>query len=848
MKRRSLKGIALFLLIVAVCLSSATLGRGEEKHTGENVRQNQKVKDPQFTNASVHDPSIVKDGDTYYIFGSHIEAAKSKDLMNWEKFTNGYTTPNNKLYGDLSKNLAGSFKWAGENDADSKGGFAVWAPDVFWNKDYINEDGTKGAYMIYYSVSSTYIRSAIGYAVSKHIEGPYKYVDTIVYSGFTKEEAYDANSKINKKWTNTNIPKLIEQGKLKGVRADWFHNDGSYNNRDFPNAIDPNLFYDEKGNLWMAYGSWSGGIFVLPMDKTTGKPIYPGKDGKTPDGRLVDRYFGIKIAGGYYQSGEGTYIVYDKNTDYYYLYVTYGWLGADGGYNMRQFRSTSPTGPYVDAKGQSAVLPGEVDNSPYGNKIMGNFLFERKVGDPGTGIGVGYVSPGHNSVYLDRKTGQQFLVFHTRFPQSGEYHEVRVHQMFMNKNGWPVVAPYRYAGEKLEKVNKQDVVGEYQLINHGKDYSADIKKQIFVRLNRNNTISGDATGTWRKIGHNQAEITIDGETYDGVFVRQWDPTSKRYVMAFTALSNEGVSIWGSKLADKTDEEIVEDVASDLDLGDTDHVVSNLHLPTEGTRHTVISWTTSDAKVVSETGVVHRPEVGSAPVTATLTATITKGDATATKVFHITVLPYEEAKLTAHYSFDNNDLSDSTGNFGPGTITGNRIDNEGGTIAYADGKIGKAAVLNGQSGIRLPDGLVSSNQYSVSLWVKPEQLTTHTTTFFGAKDPNHWVSLVPQGWDGNTMLWSGSSPWYDGRTFWKIPTGQWTHLAFSVDNGAVKVYINGVEKFSGTNFPDVFTGANASFALGVNWWDPPFKGLIDELRIYEGALTPSQVTDLAQTSE
>jgi len=211
MKRRSLKGIALFLLIVAVCLSSATLGRGEEKHTGENVRQNQKVKDPQFTNVSVHDPSIVKDGDTYYIFGSHIEAAKSKDLMNWEKFTNGYTTPNNKLYGDLSKNLAGSFKWAGENDADSKGGFAVWAPDVFWNKDYINEDGTKGAYMIYYSVSSTYIRSAIGYAVSKHIEGPYKYVDTIVYSGFTKEEAYDANSKINKKWTNTNIPKLIDQ-------------------------------------------------------------------------------------------------------------------------------------------------------------------------------------------------------------------------------------------------------------------------------------------------------------------------------------------------------------------------------------------------------------------------------------------------------------------------------------------------------------------------------------------------------------------------------------------------------------------------------------------------------------
>ena len=38
---------------------------------------------------------------------------------------------------------------------------------------------------------------------------------------------------------------------------------------------------------------------------------------------------------------------------------------------------------------------------------MGNFLFERKIGDPGTGIGTGYVSPGHNSAYYDPATGKQ---------------------------------------------------------------------------------------------------------------------------------------------------------------------------------------------------------------------------------------------------------------------------------------------------------------------------------------------------------------------------------------------------------------------------------------------------------
>lgn len=55
---------------------------------------------------SVHDPSIIKAEDgTYYVWGSHIDAAKSTDLQNWTRFTNGYTTPNNVEFGDLSQNL-----------------------------------------------------------------------------------------------------------------------------------------------------------------------------------------------------------------------------------------------------------------------------------------------------------------------------------------------------------------------------------------------------------------------------------------------------------------------------------------------------------------------------------------------------------------------------------------------------------------------------------------------------------------------------------------------------------------------------------------------------------------------
>jgi arabinan endo-1,5-alpha-L-arabinosidase len=852
MSKDVLKRLSLILFMIVLIIPSAVLGKGNDKTASQSSENNKpnpdyQSKAPEFQNVSVHDPSIVKKGDTYYIFGSHIEAAKSKDLISWDTFSNGYTTPDNELYGDLSKNLAGSFEWAGENDSDSKGGFAVWAPDVFWNEDYINKDGSKGTYMIYYSASSTYIRSAIGIAVSQNIEGPYEYVDTVIYSGFTKAESYDANSKVNKKWTNTNLQDLIDNGTIKGPNDDWFNINGSYANSTYPNAIDANLFYDKEGKLWMTYGSWSGGIFVLEIDKATGLPIYPGKDGKTKDGRLIDRYFGTKIAGGYGKSGEGPYIVYDKNTGYYYLYVTYGWLGADGGYNMRLFRSKSPNGPYLDAKGQGAVLPSNTDNSPYGIKIMGNFLFERKVGDPGTGIGVGYLSPGHNSVYLDSKTGQQFLVFHSRFPETGEMHEVRVHQMFMNKDGWPVVAPYRYTGETIKKVNRKDLIGEYKFINQGKDYSAKIEKSIFIRLNKNNTISGDVSGTWKKTGHNKAEITVNGNTYDGVFVRGWDPTSERFVMIFTAISEEGVSVWGSKILDKSDREVVEDVKNDLNLGDTENVISNLTLPTEGTRHTEISWQTSDSSVVSKTGEINRPEPGKGSLTATLTATITKGDVTATKKFEITVLPYKESGLVAHYGFEDN-LDDSTGEKGNGSVTGDRINNIGGSITFTDGVNGEAAVFNGASGVRLPNGLISSDMYSVSLWLKPEKLTQFTTTFFGARNDTNWVSLVPNGPTGDTMVWSNGPRWYDAPTGMTINTGEWTHLAYTVDNGTIIVYVNGEEKFTGTDFSNIFTTTNANFSLGVNYWDTPFQGLMDELRIYEGALTPTQVADLARTGE
>lgn len=214
----------------------------------------------------------------------------------------------------------------------------------------------------------------------------------------------------------------------------------------------------------------------------------------------------------------------------------------------------------------------------------------------------------------------------------------------------------------------------------------------------------------------------------------------------------------------------------------------------------------------------------------------------TKSFSIVVAPIDiNYGLVAHYGL-NGDLSESTGSFTAGQIIGEKLDVEGGMLTYTDGVRGRAAQFDGTSGVRLADGLIMGDQYSVSLWLNPAQFTPFTTSFFGAESIASWISLVPESWDNNTMLWSGEA-WYDGSTGSRLAANQWHHVVFTVDAGAVKVYVNGALAFSGNGFPDVFTEGTGIFSLGVNWWDPPYQGLIDELRVYDLPITESVVQKL-----
>ena len=517
---------------------------------------------------AVHDPSVVKSEDgTYYLFGTHGCAAKSEDMINWESIASGVNDSNRLLVkeGDtLRSTLSEPFSWTDayqlskgydENNLQTN----IWASTVIYNKAIDK--------YCYYASSSVWgtAGSVIWFATSDNIEGPYEYEDAIVYSGFnslTNDGKF--YSRVNSAhYSFTNIPELFRDGvfsKADLEKAPWFNDRGEYNDAVYPNCIDPALFYDESGRLWMTYGSFFGGTYVMPIDETTGKPDYSYM--KNREG--YDTYFGKKIVATTFDtelSGEGAFITYDKVSSYYYLFISYNGLGALGGYNIREYRSENPDGPYYDAAGYCAT-----NNRNTGTKLFGNYKFDC--------LETAYLASGHSSCLID-DDGKIYQVYHTRFNVGYDGYETRVHQMARTESGFLTVLPFEYKGEAIEEkgYTADEIAGEYEFIAHGNISnftdnwsSADkiISTTQKITLLADGTISDlrvytaskndaslfsqKAVGKW-EVAENAPyiTITIGNKTYEGVICTQYDESKNNTPrLVFSAIGSNNECIWGVK--------------------------------------------------------------------------------------------------------------------------------------------------------------------------------------------------------------------------------------------------------------------------------------------------------------
>ena len=710
-------------LLLSIMSLMAMNGAMAQTAVGDNDLANAYATQTITGRIAVHDPSIVMDvtGSTtkpkYYIYGSHLGRAKtyaSDNYQIWNTFKTGEENAgtSNSLFADVNGKLI-NFKdaytthvikkvknYKGEevtfDNFDVHGwqfkGNTVkgmqWAPDVIYNK-------TMKKWCMYMSLNGDHWCSSIVCFTSDDLEGPWAYQGPVVFSGFQGTFAHNAYAAADD-WKHTDLAVATGETSLP-ARYQTGDSWGSF----WPNCIDPCVFYDDDDNLWMSYGSWSGGIFIIRLDKTNGLRDYTYTfpyqiSGKTvtPGGAdancTSDPYFGKKIAGGYYVSGEASYI--QKVDKYYYLFMSYGGLTAAGGYQIRVFRSEKPDGPYKDcltSMGIGAVYDkprvnfGTDANRDEGVKLFGNYQWETM---PNAEL-----AQGHNSAIVDHK-GRALIVYHTRFLNRGEEHEVRVHQLFVNQDGWLVAAPYEFSGETYtdndiapqQLYDATKVAGDYQIIAHPyrqNTAAMDYEKPVTIHLNADGSISGKYTGKWELVsGTSYINLTLKGVAtanaevkFKGVLTEQTIDYTNIKALCFTALSSSdglatsggaslqtrGLSIWGSKADAKAAIKYTLDKTS-VPFADGATLNSKPKLPTEGHLGATISWKSSNPSILTDEGVVK----GKGKVIMTMT--ISKDGYEYTKDYTLNIDAEAEETTPVYYpvSAQKNTTSGWWSNFSP----------------------------------------------------------------------------------------------------------------------------------------------------------------------------------------
>jgi hypothetical protein len=212
---------------------------------------------------------------------------------------------------------------------------------------------------------------------------------------------------------------------------------------------------------------------------------------------------------------------------------------------------------------------------------------------------------------------------------------------------------------------------------------------------------------------------------------------------------------------------------------------------------------------------------------------------------------------AHYRFDSDPPVDVAGGDDP-TNNGATFTSTGGfyrgafDFDGADDYIGFPTVSADYSG---------SADWTTSMWINPDSLPSSKSDrayvlWHPRADSDVWIGIddgsdrsdeilftVYDGSNENFLL-SGETP----------TTGEWTHVAVVSDtteaggNGQYKIYVDGTLKSqtdlpnpSGTSGQNAIGAQVASFANPGRWW---FDGKIDDVRMYDRALSTSEIESLS----
>lgn len=431
-----------------------------------------------------HDPTIFKDpvGGHYWAYSSHNLVFESEDLINWTKhdYTKTISVPESaKTF--INKNYTGT----------TVNG-TYWAPDILY------VEGDEYPYWFYLSVSCGLGgRNSVIVLVKSKTPGLWdgEYQDCGVVLASKENSSYKTN------------------------------------------AIDANIYTDTDGKNYFIWGSFWKGLQYAPLkeDGTVEGVNY------TSDATILSScqnfgtsVFTVKngIAG-----PEGPFTVNNTEAGHRYMFVSYGWLGTN--YNVRIARmplstpmSQATSTSFTDHNGKQVGTAQDSGNAKdlWGYKLIGSY----QLGD-----GITYYGNGHNSVINDN--GDWYLVEHCRkVADATAYLQVR--KMLWTPDGWPVVSPMVYGGEKVQKIDDPALLyGTWDLASVGhslynssvtgsKDSDLPVKSSEVV-LKPDGTLGG-GIGTWSFDGNYTVTLkfTKNGDDSDYEFYKNGD-TMTMYVMA-----------------------------------------------------------------------------------------------------------------------------------------------------------------------------------------------------------------------------------------------------------------------------------------------------------------------------
>lgn len=305
----------------------------------------------------------------------------------------------------------------------------------------------------------------------------------------------------------------------RGVVADTWGTDDTY-----PNAIDPHIIWEGE-RCWLVYGSFFGGIHMKELDPDTALPL----DGDPKNlGKCIARKSSPPILDG----PEGASVIFVPETGYYYLYLSYAWLGDT--YDIRVGRSKCVTGPYVDRQGRDLV------GQTLGDKLAGSYRFRAAApnagsDDPNWEWG-GLRGPGHGVPFFDPIRKAYFFVHHvrdgamcnsTRDPfenrLSFQKHYMMIRPMFFTADGWPLLAPEPFGGEPLEAPEASFPGGSWEM--------------LFFTDRNNDQISSTIL-----------ELTDDSPYFtNGRLHMAWDLENGGQTLTLTGADALGNVYWGKKI-------------------------------------------------------------------------------------------------------------------------------------------------------------------------------------------------------------------------------------------------------------------------------------------------------------